>query len=117
MPPSWPGVTIFDHQLSGSAWMAFWLTMVPVLPCSDHAARHQPQALESVILTVFASGALRPLIWNAGSLDARWVSMFCRKDVWPALFFLDGADPAAFWTASNPAIALRFDTYAPCNAT
>src|ERR1700694_4305535 len=103
MPPSCPGVTVFDHQFSGSAWIDFWFTIAPVVPCSDQAARHQPQALASLILTVFASGAVSPLIWKDGSFAANLFSMFCRKLVVPALFLLEGAAPAAFWTASKPA--------------
>ena len=117
MPPSDPGVTGFDHQFSGSVWTVFWFTIEPVLPCSDHAVRHQPQALARVIFTVFASGAVSPFICRLGSLAASLSSIVLRKLVVPALLLLEGGAPAAFFTALKPSIALRFEAYAPCKAT
>src|ERR1700686_4242930 len=101
MPAAVPWVTGFDHQLTGSAAIAFWSTILPVLPWSAQGGRHQPQAWASVIFTVLASGALRPLSWKAGSLAASLFSMFCRKVVVPpAPLLLEGGAPAAFCSAS-----------------
>src|ERR1700674_5350317 len=101
MPPSEPGVTGFDHQFTGSVMTVFSSTMEPVLPWSVQAVRHHPQALASLICTVFASGALRPLIWKVGSLALSLFSMFCWKLMTvPAALLLDGAAPAALCTLS-----------------
>src|SRR5437763_8819482 len=110
MPPSWPWTTGFDHQFSGSVCTVFSSTMEPTLSDSVQAVMHQPQGFDTVIFTVVASGAVSPLICRLGSLAASLSSIVLWKEVRPAgFFFADGAAPAAAWTLSKPAIALRLE--------
>src|SRR5580704_15167625 len=73
------------HQFTGStpgASMTFSSTIAPTVPSRVHAVRHHPQAVVSLIWTTSPlgpSGAVSPLIMNAGFLAASCFSMLAWK--------------------------------------
>src|ERR1700687_3687561 len=64
----------FAHQLSKSFLTTFWSTSMPVLPWTARAGRNQPAELDSWTFTVYASGALSPVMVTDGSLFSSSVS-------------------------------------------